>query len=857
SWTPAQTGRTWMDIGGVWNGTTEVTTAATPSGDHVTFVLNNTQFAGINQNAYDIKPSVLLPTSFVYIPNTASITTTGTGCTSPIPTITAATQTGGKLDFTLSPVGYDLYAQCQMTLKYDIKVDNTGASGTSQIFNQWQYAATQGGALNVNPYADPFNVLVQAGAVVLAKTPASQAGTLNATANWSVGISNTGLGALFDVSVDEYAINPSASLTLTSMTSTAPTGSTLTTAPSLAAPKGVINYLAPGKSFNSTVNATITSCKNIDNTVYSTDRTGATNTSATAHIVLTQKLPNISVTVNPYTLAYNAATPMSVTIKNTGTGVATGFKLKTNLPAQGMTVSAVGAGWTYNTTTGVFTYGAGTVAAGANLTLNFSVAATNMCTLKSAANISWTATYSNECAEAYNTPSVSSVLNAPAAVPSLTLSNDSYATGTVTPVVDRFAVGTSARFLVGFSVKNANLINGTQFVIHNTLPAGTGTSAITGITLTAPAGTTATCAGASAPACLAGDVVTLTITKNKLPVADLIIDYTAPSNTCLGGTTLNNAATVTATSTATTAQTCTLSASATSKPLLVNNPAAAVTQSFNVVNTPIAGASFETGSPDVTPFNTRATTGEGEFIAFNASYNFGVGVGTWTGSTFQDDFAGSGATLVPNTLKYSLNAAAAVVVPAARVTCGSGSIATNNCSRNMSIDLGFITANAGNVANQSLTFTYQTTIPDAALGAVSTKKLTQLVTMTVAGGAGGIGACAAGTTQVYKQGAFVPVAKAEAKIALSMPATIDVCESATATMTVSNASEESASHVMASFPTNGNYNFITNPTPTFGGLFTTTNITYTAAVPAAPSLGGPTFVLTPKLSANGTITFVL
>ncbi|MDQ6995178.1 MAG: hypothetical protein Q9M18_06240, partial [Mariprofundaceae bacterium] len=129
SWTPAQTGRTWMDIGGVWNGTAEVSAT---TGDHVTFVLNNTQFPGINQNAYDIKPSVLLPTAaFVYVPNTASITTTGAGCTTPAPTVTATQAPGSPvIDFILSPVGYDLYAQCKMTLKYDIKVNNTGISGT-------------------------------------------------------------------------------------------------------------------------------------------------------------------------------------------------------------------------------------------------------------------------------------------------------------------------------------------------------------------------------------------------------------------------------------------------------------------------------------------------------------------------------------------------------------------------------------------------------------------------------------------------------------------------------------------------------------------------------------------------------
>ncbi|MBL4760568.1 MAG: DUF11 domain-containing protein [Mariprofundaceae bacterium] len=840
TWSAAQTGRTWMDIGGVWNGTTEVTA----TGDHVTFVLNNTQLVGATQNAYDIKPSVLLPNSFVYVPNTASISTTGTGCTTLTPTVTAAVQSGRNLNFTITPSGYDLYAQCQMTLKYDMKVDITGVSGTSQVFNQWQYAATQGGVLNVNPYADPFNVLVQAGAVVLAKTPASQTGTLNATANWSVGITNTGLGALFDVSVDEYAIKSSAgvSLALTAITSTPPTGSTLTTTPRLVAPKGVINYLAPGKKFSTAVNATITSCKNIDNTVYSTDRTGQTNTSATAHIVLTQKLPNISVTVNPYSLAYNAVTPMSVTIKNTGTGVATGFTLQTNLVAQGITVSAVVGGWTYNATTGVFTYGAGTVAAGANVTLNFSVAATNMCIVTGAANISWTATYSNECAAAYNTPSVSSVLNAPAAMPSLILSNDSYGTGTITPVVDRFAVGTTARFLVGFSAKNTNLINGTSFIVTNTLPAG-----ISAVTVTPSVGTSFTCTGA-AGACTAGSNILWTV-PNPLPVTtpQLTIDYTTPTGTCSGGIAITNSAVVNAT----TVKTCNLTVNASSSPLITNNLAGAgVTQSFNVGN-PIAGTSFETGSPTVSTVPTRAATGEGEFIPFTASYTFGTGAGTWAGSTYVDDFAGSGATLVPNTLTLTVGGVAQVV-PNANVTCTTGTLLGNNCSGKLAIDLGFITANAGNVANQSLTFTYKTTIPDAALAGVSTKKLTQLATLTVAAGA--TGGCTTGLNQVYTLGAFVPVAKAEATIALSMPATIDVCEPATGTMTVSNASEEFARNVMASFPTGAgtSYNFPTQVAPILAGLFTTTNIAYTAV-----AVGGPTFVLTPKLSTNGTITFVL
>jgi fimbrial isopeptide formation D2 family protein/uncharacterized repeat protein (TIGR01451 family) len=817
-----------MDIGGVWNGTTEVTAT---TGDTVTFTLANS-----TSTAFDLTTSVALATGFNYVANTASVSAAGAGCGATVPTVTAA-QTGTTLNFSFTPAGYDLPASCTLTFNYGLTTASTVIAGTYQMNHQWNYALSNGGALTGAPGSISLNVLVQAGATIISKLPGNQLQPVGAVAAWTVSVNNSGLGGLFDVSVDEYAINPSTALSLSSISVTAP-ASPASSAPT--ASKRVLPYLAPGVAFDSTVQATVTSCRNINNTVYTTDRTGTTLKSGTAEVTLDMLLPLVNFTVANYAVPYTGTTPVSITIQNMGAGASANLTVQSQLNTSGITVSNVGAGWSYNATNGVFTYSggtpAGTLANGASVVLSFDISAANVCTFGGSSNLHWTAQYTDVCGNAYSVPSVLSNITTPAAAPSISVSKASKD--------NRLVVNTPSNFTLGFSASNTAAINGTSFTVSDTLPTG-----ISAIGIVPPAGTSYTCPGGAV--CNPGDVMTWTIPKAALPLpTDLYINYTAPADACVGGSVLTN----TATAAATTIAGCNLSASASAGPLMTNNPGATVTQLFDV-GVPLAGAAFEAGLAD--NGNNVRDTNEGEFIPFTATYVFDPAYnGTWAGSTYVDNFgalAAGGATLVSSRLTVSVNGGAAQAVPVANVTCGSGSLAANNCAGSLTLDLTFLNGaayfNTPNVAGQSLVINYATTVSDANMAATSVN-YTQLVKLRVSGGsAGGCGA----VNPVYTQGAFVSVARAAPTLAISMPSSIDVCQPLNVTMTVANGTEEVPSNVLATLLTGGSYEYPVPQTPTYGGMFNTGNMTYTEAAGVNPN-----FALTPTtttLTSNGSIAF--
>jgi len=99
SFTAAESGRAFMTVGGVWNGSSEVTNT---TGDTISVVYTNTG----NATAFDFAPSVTLPSGFTFVSGTASVSTSpstpGLGV--------SANQVGTTLTFTFSPAGYDLPA---------------------------------------------------------------------------------------------------------------------------------------------------------------------------------------------------------------------------------------------------------------------------------------------------------------------------------------------------------------------------------------------------------------------------------------------------------------------------------------------------------------------------------------------------------------------------------------------------------------------------------------------------------------------------------------------------------------------------------------------------------------------------
>lgn len=813
---PAQSGRTYMDIGGVWNGSTEVTNT---TGDTFTFVITNTGAT----SAFEISPRVTLPAHFQFVPGTVAVSLSSGG-----PITISASQSGNLIIF-VPQSGYDLPAGVTMTITYGLRVLSTmPSSGTYSLTPAAHYATTNGGSLTQTPSFANQNILVQQGATIISKSPTNQLRAVNQNALFTVTVTNTGLGALYDVTINESAINPGGSLQLVSMTKTAPTRAATGSSPVLTMP-----YLAPGESFVVDVVATVTACANILNTVSTTDRTAFTAKNATAPVVLDLQQPLITYSPPNATLSYSATTNVSFNVQNTGLGDARNITLDSNLESLGVTVSSVSAGWSYNASNGVFTYTggspAGTIANSSSVALSYNLdpTATTYCSGSVGGTVIWKSSYTNGCGDAYSTPTNTSSVSAPTNNPTLTLNQSGPG--------QRIANGETGSFVVTLNATNTSLISGTSFTVTETLPSG-----ITGVSLSASSGTAVYNA-------MTNTVTWSGITK-VVPTtnATLTINFTAQGDPCAAGTQY----TATASTSATTTRSCPLSASASATYLLTNNPGATVQQYFEV--TPAADGFFETGLNSTTNTVRETALGEGEFIQLEARYAFDAGyAGFWTGSTYADDFAGvSQQVLVPNTLQYSINNGGSwAAVPGGSVTGGTGSL---------SINLAFLQTVYGdnNVSGKSLRIRYSTTIPDAGLNGNNTRALLQRANLTISG-TGGAGACTVSGSN-FRQGVFYSIARAAATIGVNLPSSggnqIAICQVIDVTLSVNNATVELARNLLITLNNNpGNYEFLTgaSQTITYGGVFNSGNITYSEN-------GGnnPTWTYTgATLTGAGTITF--
>jgi len=834
---PAQVGRTAMDIGAVWNGSSIVSPS---NGDAVTFALSNS-----GTTSFDVKPNITIPAGFTVITagaNAPSISSSG--CTPTAPTLVSHNLSGGVLTYNLGSTGlaasgYDMVNGCSITLQFKLIATVSAPTGTSFFTLNWAQSDSDGGApVAPAPTAVLRAVQVEAGATTLDKLPTNQVRSVGSTAQWLTGagqgvtVTNTGIGGLFNVTINESAINPGGSLALSSLTS--PTSGAVCSAGVCTLP-----YLASGANFRANVEATVTGCVSIGNTVSSTDLTGVTAKSRFAQVTLDLPAPNVSLVVPNVTLNYSGVTPVSVTVANApAAGTATGLSLQTNLHTLGVTISNVVSGWSYNAGTGVFTYTAtgGNLAGNTSLNLTFDVAATSVCgALPSGLGV-WTANYTNSCGNAFAVPTLTHSVSPPSAVPSISLSKVAGAS--------RVVVGEASSYVITLGAANTALISGSDLVVTDTLPAG-----MTGVSLVPSAGSF-TCSGA----CTAGSLVTWTVPKASVP-ATLTINFTAPPGVCNAGNTLANTANTTATS----VQSCPLSASSTASQLLTNNPGGVFVQDYNVSNP--TGSFFETGTGDTNNNGIRDAF-EGEPVEVTANYSWGPGSpGTFSGapnSTYQENFANqAGAQLVSS---YGVRVRLAspsggalggyLAVPNASITCVSGSVAGNNCQGGFTVDLAFLAGagfyNDNNVADKRLEISYRMTFPDASVPATGTVSRTTLATLVVTDSTAGC----SGTT--YTQGDFIPLARARADVAVSLPQTIDVCQPFTATASVSNRNEEFISNLLLNILNgSGPYNIPSSPVHSTSGFFSGSG-TWSYNAGTNPTFTLPTGV---KMTSSGSVSF--
>lgn len=828
AFTAAQSGRTYMDIGGVWNGTGEVTAT---TGDTFTLAITNTGAT----SAFEISPRVTLPAHFQYVSGTAAVSLSSGG---PI-TITAS-QSGNLLTF-VPQSGYDLPTGVTMTITYGLRVlSSMPTSGTYSLTPAAHYATSNGGSLSQTPSFTPQGILVQQGATVITKTPTSQLRAVNQNALFTVTVANTGLGALYDVTINESAINPGGSLQLVSMTKTAPARSAIGSSPVLTMP-----YLAPGESFVVDVVATVAACANILNTVSTTDRTAFTAKNTTAPVVLDLQQPLINYAPPNVTLSYSTTTNVSFAVQNTGLGEARNIVLDSTLESIGVTVSSVSAGWAYNASNGTFTYTggspAGTIPNASSVTLSYNLepAPGTYCNGNSGGTVVWKSTYTNGCGDSYLTPTNVSQITPPNNAPALSLSQGGLGS--------RYAAGENATLVTTFTATETNLISGSSFSVTGDLPPG-----VSNVVLTPSVGS-ATYNSLTNTYTWSGITKTIPTTN-----ATLTINFTTQGDPCSAGIQY----TTTATSSATTVRSCALSALANGTYLLATSPGAPGDQFFNVAAAP--DGFFETGLNSTNNTVREIALGEGEFIPFEAEFDFPPGyAGFWTGSLYEDDFAGvSQQTLVPNTLQYSINDGVSwQLVPGGSVTGGTGGLAIN---------LSFLQGAYGSdsVAGKLLRIRYSTTIPDAGLNGANTRFLLQNCELTISATSGD-GACTAPSASNFRLGAFFNIARAAATIGVSLPSTggnqIALCQIIDVTINVNNATVENARNLFITLNNNpGNYQFLTGAeqTITYGGAFNSGNMTYsenggnnpTWAFTGATLTGAGSITFKARLKANSPLT---
>ena len=828
--TPADSARTYMDVGAVWNGTARVDIGGSPTGDELAITYTNSG-AGV---AFDFAPRIVLPTGFTRVGVASVSVTTGT-----TPTVTPGGTTG-TVNLALGRVGsdtlgaYDLPAGASITLRVRIRAESTVTAGTYPFSHDYAFATANGAGVGTYT-ATNQNILVRAGAYVTTVAPATLTLAVNASGVFTYRVTNTGLGGLFNVVFDEAASNPGASWDFTSFDSVAVTN---TSGKSSAAvvnnitARVTIAYIAPGDSVSLPVTGVVLNCANIQNDFATSHLAETTPVAQFSPVILDLAQPLIDYTAPSIALAYGTDVTVNMPINNTGLGDALGlaangnnFVIGTNLNAYAVTVSSVSTGWGYNPTNGRFTYSGtgGTIASGATVPLSFNIKASDDCGAGPSGVLVFSPQYRNRCNVLYSTPTKVGSLAAAGDAPSLTLTKSGSAS--------RIDVAGTGSWTLSLSATQLAKITTDPVVVTDTLPAG-----VSGLSFVNNGSTGSTFS-------VAGNVVTWSVPKANLSSArTFVINFTAPTDPCTGGTSLTNTATASVTSTAA----CVLNTSATDRILFNNsNNTGTVFQTFNVTAPASpADGTFETGAntADLTRDN-----GEGEFITFTADYTIGAGYpGTWAGTTYADNFGGvTQLNLVPGSVEISLNNGGYTSVPGGSVTGGTG---------NLGIDLTFLegagyfnTPGFSSGATRIVSIRYRATAPDAAITSGSTRIVTQIATLTVAGGT-----VTCTGNSVFNTGDFYTLARATAALGVSMPSQISVCETFPVTLTVDNANAEHISNVLTTFfSSTGQYAFVFPQTPTYGGVYNGGNITFT------PNAGiDPTFLYTGgDQTGSGTLTF--
>ncbi|MEO1643409.1 MAG: hypothetical protein AAFR74_08740, partial [Pseudomonadota bacterium] len=314
SFDPADATRTHMDVGGAWNGLADVTAA----GDRFTLTVTNTSDTN---PAYDLLLTATLPTAFLERTSNLNVAVSGAGTCGSAPSISVS-RVGDDLVFDTG--GYDLPADCALTLDFGLVAPSGTPSGTYSVGLNAQASSIEGDPADFIRN-DTESFLVRNGAVVFEKTPAVTTAQFGDPVSWTLTARNSGLGGLFDVELDESGIGTG--LRFDGITAVSPASPVTLIGGSTA----TLPYLAPGETFSVTVDATVSQCNGLTNTAALTERTGLLSDDADATVQLDLETPQISYTINSTPVPFGGTGTFTVQVNNSGAGDAQDFRLNTNL----------------------------------------------------------------------------------------------------------------------------------------------------------------------------------------------------------------------------------------------------------------------------------------------------------------------------------------------------------------------------------------------------------------------------------------------------------------------------------------------------------------------------------------------
>lgn len=808
TFSPADAARAHMDVGGAWDGTAD----ATSRGDRFEVVITN---GSTDEPAHDLAFAVDVPAGFSERTGSLNLALAGPACgAGPSVSVSRAVDT-----LTFDFGGYDLPASCNFSLDFGLVAPSGTDAGTYTVTSLVEAASSDGGALDLSGGASEA-FTVRAGEGLLEKSPSVSVQTVGSSVTWDISVTNSGLGGLFDVQLDESGLG--SGLTLDSIMPTSPASP----APSVVGSVVSIPYLAPGETLSADITATVALCDGLTNIVALSERNGTVTDSADASVQLDLETPFVDVAIGSTVIAFGGTGTITIDLDNTGDGDASNLVVDTSLESAPLNVVSVSPGWSYSAATGEVSRAAPLVAGGSDTLVITVEDAADVCTAPGTISFVMATEFEDQCGTPFATPAQIGSIGSEAA-PSV---------GLAVSGPERLALNESAAITLTASAGDAASLDTDPVPVTYTLPGGIQDGAIL-----SPSAGSVSCSGT----CGAGDTVTWTIPRANLAAGavTLTIGISATDDPCLAGTSYSGSGSINGTYSG---GTCSASDSDGSSFILSNSPRAIVIQDFNASAEP-----FETGIPD--DGDGIREEGEGEEGAFLAEFSFSSGdTGVWAGSTYRDDFGGlSAVTLTASSLEYQLNSGGWTAVP-------GGSVSTN--ASGFTIDLGYLAGVDGDasVAGDSLNFRYTATAPDSVFGAGSSIRVEQYSTLTLQDGTAGASACVPGGpgTVTYALGDYVTWQRAVGDVAVTLSDNvIDVCEVVDATVTVGNGNNQlPIRNLLASLGLGDDFELVTPSAPTYGGgLGVAASVTYNDGAP-----DGPTVQLNdPTLATSGSFTVPL